>query len=205
MFCLSWKRLKNNFFSTNPKNLTLFKNGITVPGLTLKYLFSTVKSGIHFTIIDSQNQDLHQMIEHNITGVPSIIFCRYQAAGVTKIGELEYGSEAKLCHSILGKDANELYLWVIMQEMPTSYFIHYKESNNFKPMSFYTNGYLTREWLLEWVSSSENMKISHMCNGKEKGLDPEIWMLIDIAQKTRLSTNCMVATGMDTSVIFIKI
>jgi len=96
-----------------------------------------------------------------------LFFCRYQEAGITKICEFEYGSEAKVCQSILGKDANALYLWAIMQEMPTSYFILYKESNNFKPVSSHKYGHLTREWL-EWVSSSENIKISHMFKGKEK-------------------------------------
>jgi len=80
MFCLSWKQLKNNFF-LQVQNLDLFKDGMTVPGLTLKYLLSTVKPGIYFTIIDSQNQDLHQMIEENITGGRSIIFLPLSRSG----------------------------------------------------------------------------------------------------------------------------
>jgi len=163
--------IEKQFLFYKSKKLDLFKDGMTVPGLTLKYLFSTVKPGIHFTILDSQNQELHQMIEENITGGPSIIFCRYQEAGITKIRELEYGFEAKLCQSILGKDSNALYLWAIMQAMPTSYFIRYKESNDFKPVSSHKYGHLAREWL-EWVSSSENIKISHMFNGKEKKIGP---------------------------------
>jgi len=41
----------------------------------------------------------------------------------------------------------------------------------FKPVSSHKYGDLSREWL-EWVSSSENIKISHLFNGKEKRIGP---------------------------------
>jgi len=63
-----------------------------VPGLTLKYLFTTVKPGIYFTVIDSQNQDLQQIIEENITGGPSLFFVDIKK-GIAKILELKYGSQ----------------------------------------------------------------------------------------------------------------
>ena len=118
---------------------------MTVTGLTLNYLLSTVNSDILFTVIDFQNQDLYQLIKDNIIGGPSTIFCRYQGANVTKLRELEYGHKAKICKSFLRNDSNALYLWAIMQDMPTFYFIWYKESNNFKPIVSQKYGHLARK------------------------------------------------------------
>ena len=176
--------IEKQFLFYKSKKLDLFKDGMTVPGLTLKYLFSTVNPGIHFTVIDSQNQDLHQLIKDNITGGPSIIFCRYQEANVTKLRKLEYGHEANICKSIQGNDANALYLWAIMQGMPTSYFIRYKETNNFKPVVSHKYGHLAREWL-EWLIFSENISIKHMFNGKEKRLGPRQLPVDGFCQQTK--------------------
>ena len=60
-------------------------------------------------------------------GGPSIVFCRYAEAGVSKIRSHIYsGSEAgaklradaKICRSVQGLDANSLYLFCSGQEMP---------------------------------------------------------------------------------------
>ena len=152
---------------------------MTVLGLTLEYLFSTVNPGIHFTVTDSQNQDLHRLIKDNITG-----FCQYQEANVTKLRELEYGHEANICKSIQGNDANALYLWEIMQDMPTSYFIQCKETNNFKAVVSHKYGHLARE-LLEWLIFSQNISIKHMFNGKKKRLGPRLLPVNGFCQQTK--------------------
>ena len=128
--------IEKQFLFYKSKKLDLFRDGMTVLDLTPLHLFSTVNPGIHFTVIDSQNQDLHQLTKNNITGGPSIIFCRYQEANVTKLRELQYGHEAKICKSIQENDANALYLWAIMQSMPTSYFIRYKKKHQFHANCF---------------------------------------------------------------------
>ena len=157
---------------------------MTVPGLTLKYLFSIVNPDVHFTVIDSQNQDLHWLIKDNITGGLSIIFCWYQEANVTKLRKLEYGHKAKICKSIQENDANALYLRAIMQDMPTSYFIRYKEINNLKPVVSHNYGHLAREWL-KWLSFSKNISIKHMFNGKEKRLVPRQLPVDGFCQQTK--------------------
>jgi hypothetical protein len=45
------------------------------------------------------------MLKNNIRGGPSIFFHRYQEGD-------------KLCKNIIGFDANALYFWAIMQNMP---------------------------------------------------------------------------------------
>ena len=93
--------IEKQFFFYKSNNLNLFKGGMAAPGLTLKYLFFTVDPGIHFTVINFQNQDLPKLVNNNITGRLSIIFSWYQEANATKLRELkyEYGHRTKFVNS----------------------------------------------------------------------------------------------------------
>ena len=62
------------------RKIDMFKDGISVPGLTLKYLFSFLDEQTHFSLVDQANSDLYHLIEDNNTGGPSIIFHRYHEA-----------------------------------------------------------------------------------------------------------------------------
>ena len=60
-----------------------------------------------------------------MVGGPSIVFCRYAEAGISKIrshisSDSEAGAKlrAKTCRAVLGFDANSLYLFCSGQEMP---------------------------------------------------------------------------------------
>jgi hypothetical protein len=63
------------------------------------------------------------MLKNNIRGGPSIIFNRYQEVDKTLI------RGNKLCKNIIGFDANALYLWAIMQDMPVGKYKHITEYN----------------------------------------------------------------------------
>ena len=93
----------------------MFKQGISVPGLTLLYLFNDFPEKTYFTIFNEKNKDLHDLVKDNIVGGPSIIFHRYHEKGVTTLRQNEYGEVARPCRSIVGYDANALYLWSLMQ------------------------------------------------------------------------------------------
>ena len=74
------------------------------------------------------------MLTTGMIGGPSIVFCRYAEAGVSRIrshiysdseagatAELEQAklrADAKTCRAVLGLDANSLYLFCSGQEMP---------------------------------------------------------------------------------------
>ena len=88
----------------------MFKDGISVPGLTLKYLFSYLSPQTYFSLFDQANKDLYHLIRDNNTGGLSIIFHHYHQVGKTKIRETEKGQAAKLCQKIVGYDANALPL-----------------------------------------------------------------------------------------------
>ena len=96
------------------KKLDLFKDGISVPGLVMRYLFQNTDA--QFSLFDEENEDLFHTFKNNIVGGPSIIFNRYHEKNVTKI------RGGKICKNVVGYDANALYLWAMMQQMPTGQF-----------------------------------------------------------------------------------
>ena len=63
--------------------------------------------------------DAYEMLKTGMIGGPSIVFCRYAEAGVSKIRSHIYSrADAKICRSVQGLDANSLYLFCSGQEMP---------------------------------------------------------------------------------------
>ena len=143
----------------------MFKDGISVPGLTLKYLFNSKDA--QFTLFDRHNADLHTLVKENIVGGPSIIFHRYHEAGKTYLREKKYGIEARQCESIIGYDANALYLWCLMQDMPTGLYVRRKVEDDFKPHQPDVRGKMASEWL-EWKAKQLGQHIRHKYNDKEK-------------------------------------
>ena len=146
------------------RKIDMFKDGVSVPGLTLKYLFSYLSPQTYFSLCDKANSDLYHLIRDNNTGGPSIIFHRYHEASKTKIREAEKGQTAKLCEKIVGYDANALYLWALMQNMPTGSYTRRMAENEFKPKGSIR---MAIEWL-EWVAHKEGIYIRHQLNNTEK-------------------------------------
>ena len=56
------------------RKIDMFKDGISVPGLTLKYFFSFLDEQTYCSLFDQANSDLYHLIKDNNTGGPSIIF-----------------------------------------------------------------------------------------------------------------------------------
>ena len=96
----------------------MFKQGISVPGLILFYLFNDLPEKTYFTLFNEKNKDLHHLVKDHMVGGPSLVFHRYHKKGVTKIRQNDYGDTSRLCQSIVGFNANALYLRSIMQDMP---------------------------------------------------------------------------------------
>ena len=102
-----------------------------------------------------------------MVGGPSIIFHRYHEVGKTKIRELEMKSQRKkpkVCQKVVGYDANALYLWAIMQDMPTGSFTRRRKENDFRAEH---NVKMATKWL-EWESRSRKINIRHEMNDTEK-------------------------------------
>jgi hypothetical protein len=97
--------------------IDIFKDGVSVPGLTMKYLFSNVP-GAYFSLFSEKDKDAYYTMKSNNVGGPSIIFNRYHEKGNTPIREGEMRAkerEPKPCKKVVGYAANALYLWAIMQ------------------------------------------------------------------------------------------
>ena len=80
------------------RNIDIFKDGASVPGLTMKYLFSNVPD-TYFSLFREKDRDLYYVMKDNV-GDPSIIFNRYHEKNKTNICNVEMrakGREPKPC------------------------------------------------------------------------------------------------------------
>ena len=149
------------------RGIDMFKQGISVPGLTLLYLFNDLPGKTYFTIFNEKNKDLHHLVKDHVVGGPSLVFHRYHEKGVSTLRQNEYGEAARSCRSIVGYDANALYLWSLMQDMPMGWYTRRREENDFRPESAQLYGQMAAEWLT-WESERTGRVIQHQINGREK-------------------------------------
>jgi hypothetical protein len=120
----------------------------------------------YFTIPDKRNNDLHRLLKDNIVGDPSIVFHRYHERKVTTIGPAEY-DDPKQCKKIIGFDANALYLWSIIQNMPTGHFARRTLETEFKRETPRRYECIAIQWL-EWEARQSGLYVQHHGNNKEK-------------------------------------
>ena len=156
---------QSRFFSD--RSIDMFKDGIGIPGLTLRYLFKTLPSeDIYFSLFGEDQAYLHTLLRENLVGGPSIIFERYHEKGVTKIR----GQDGKDVETLEGFDANALYLFALMQNMPCGTPVVRRKEDNFAPQRRRGRyGLLAREWL-EWESCESGRPVRHRYNGGEQRL-----------------------------------
>ena len=146
------------------KRLDMFKDAISLPGLALKYSFQDIRA--QFYHFGSGHTPLYHLVRDQIVGGPSIIFHRYHETGKTYIRQHLYGSDAKPTKTILGLDANALYLWAFGQPMPTGPFIlrqgpDFTQTTSSKPYSA-----VALEWLRH-MTETTGCYIAHAGNGPE--------------------------------------
>ena len=144
------------------RDIDMFKDGISVPGLSLLHLFNDLPNDTNFVTFNNTNKDAHKLVKDNIVGGPAIIFHRYHEKGVTKI---RGGGE--LCRAIVGYDANALYMWALMQDMPTGWYARRREENGFRPQQAQPYGQMAVQWLT-WEAAKNGCTIRHQVNGREK-------------------------------------
>lgn len=150
------------------KKIDMFKDAISVPGLSVRWLFNE-SEGEEFSIplISKKNADLYKTIRANIVGGPSIVFHRYHEADKTVLRQHDFQSDGKLCAQVLGFDANALYLWATMQELPTGFLVRRRKDKKFYPELSDTFGRQALEWL-QWLAHKHRVFIEHKFNVGEK-------------------------------------
>ena len=154
--------ISKQFAFYRDRDIDMFKDGISVPGLSLLHLFNDLPNDTNFVTFNRTNSDLHKLVKDNIVGGPAIIFHRYHEKNVTRI---RGGGET--CRSIVGYDANALYLWAIMQDMPTGWYTRRREENKFRPQQAQPYGQMAAQWLTS-VSFTTGHTIRHQSYGREK-------------------------------------
>jgi hypothetical protein len=117
---------------------------------------------------------------------------RYHEAGKTKIRDVEMwgeGLEPKTCQKILGYDANALYLWAILQDMPTGSYTRRRAETNFKPEH---SRRMADEWIA-WEADQRGIKyeISWITPRNVLAQENSPWKAFIV--KVKLSSNFMVS------------
>ena len=142
--------------------IDIFKEGISLPGISLKYAMKTTDA--KFALYGEKFKWLYKELRESITGGPSIIFTRYHEKGITKIRLSKYGTEAELCEAVLGVDANSLYLSSYAQDFPAGDF-EVRMAPTFEkvkqPRRNYSLGAI--EWI-EHEAKKRGVKIIHKLN-----------------------------------------
>ena len=139
----------------------MFKDGISVPCLTLLYLFNDLPQNTFFAVFNQTDKDLHHLVKDNIVGGPAIISHRYHEKNVTNI------RAGETCRSVIGYDANALYLWALVQDMPCGWYTRRHEEKRFQPQQAQPNGQMAAQWLTS-VSFTTGRTIPHQSKGREK-------------------------------------
>ncbi|KAJ8310174.1 hypothetical protein KUTeg_012039 [Tegillarca granosa] len=161
-FVTAVERLQQFYFK---EGIDVFKTAISVPGIARRMLFKCAKQQkVNFALCDRNNVDLYNTIKNGIVGGPSIIFKRHAKKGITRI------CGGKLCQSVVGYDANALYLWAINQYMPTGPFIR-RTAPDFKPEV--RDNYMAAYHWMDFLMHTSDVCINHQLNsGKEVRIGP---------------------------------
>ncbi len=157
------------FYKEN--RLDVFKVAISAPGLVRQLLFRCAEAGgAVFPLFHKEDEDLYKTVKTGICGGPSIVFKRHHKVGETHLR----GNLSKVCGSIVGYDANALYLWAIGQPMPTtSYGVITSHNDVPRVDTVRRERYLKMfEWM-DYVAKRDNLTIRHKLNtGSEKKVGP---------------------------------
>ena len=75
--------------------LDIFKESISLPGLTQKYLFKKLDNN-YIVGFGEEHKELYKLLRENIVGGPSIIFHRYHEKDVTRVKGKDF------CKKVIG-------------------------------------------------------------------------------------------------------
>ena len=88
------------------RNIDMFKDGVSVSGLTMKYLFSNIPN-VYFSLFTKKDKDLYYTMKDNNVGGPSIIFNRHHEKEKNFIRNAEMtrkNLEPKPCKKVVDKN-----------------------------------------------------------------------------------------------------
>ena len=146
------------------RGIDMFKDGLTLPGLTLKFLFQNTQDKTPYVLFGPKDKDIHDLVRKNLVGGPSIIFHRHHVSRETNIRERKFGKEeSKKCQHILGVDANSLYLKCMGEEHCAGFYTVRRKEDSFTAHTTQQVSYSATEWL-KYKAHVDNVNILHQYN-----------------------------------------
>ena len=152
------------FFRTRKLDI---KSAISIPGLSLQYLFQTKDSRAPIFMFGQKNRDLYDLIKSQIRGGLSMVYSRWQQVGVTQIKPETFGEAAKTTQSCEGQDVSGMYLSNLCRSMPTGPFVRRRRENDFKLERCISHSVKAVEWI-KWLEREHGVEYNHAFNGGEK-------------------------------------
>jgi len=153
------------------RGIDIFFDGISLPGLCDRFLHSTLPDGCYFSLFNQKNSDIFEALRDNVCGGPALSFKRKIQKGDPIRGHEAKYEPHKTCETILGIDANSLYLYCMSKPMPTGNYYRRRSENGFRLEDMCMKQSIgCREWL-NYLQQSEGRDIHHLYrNGREKRL-----------------------------------
>ena len=139
----------------NKKKFDMFEDSVSLPGLVQKYLMKNLAEEDYFAIGKERVHIYKQLRKLGIVGGPSIIFHRYQEAGVTKIKGKD------LCKKVIGFDVNSLYLSCMAKDLPTGKYDLREKKDGYKKETAYSKQGI--QWI-EYLIRETGHDIRHALN-----------------------------------------
>ena len=97
--CLVWynnrdvvpflQAIDKQFAFYQQRGIYMFKQGISVSGLTLLSLLNDLPEKTNFTLFNEKNKDLHHLVKGHVVGGPSLVFHSYHEKWVTTLYQNE--------------------------------------------------------------------------------------------------------------------
>ena len=142
------------------KNADFMHQAITLPGIAKRICLNFITDpNVEIHLFNQKQQDIYQLFKENIVGGPSIIYHRNQQANKSFIRN----NPNKPCKSIVGYDANALYLHALSMNLPTQIPLIRREENEFKK-EFPGISEGCRDWI-DRLIHDRNIKIQSALHG----------------------------------------
>ena len=151
----------NSFYKE--KKVDFMHQAISLSGIAMRVCFnSIIDPSAEFHLVNESNKDIFQLFKNNIVWGPSIIFQREMQVGKSFIRN----NPNKPCKSIVGYDANALYLWSIGENMPVGYPLIRRESKHY--ISEFPQFAAGCRHYLDWTAHERNIKIQSAFHAGEQ-------------------------------------
>lgn len=138
----------------------IFKDCISLPGVSKRVLFNSVSKDVQFYLFDSSMKDDFWDFKANLAGGFSAVFNRFQEAGKTRIRET-----GELVKTIKGYDATSLYLSCFTGFLPVGRPVKRLFEDDYLPRCVQDSGIseVSIVWL-DYIAHTEGIHIKHKIN-----------------------------------------